>query len=278
VNVVAPPEPGKAISIDAVRDLIHAMALRPVRPGPRIAIVRDAQQLTPQAQGAMLKLLEEPPGFALLALVTDNASALLATIRSRCQTLRFAPLAAADVRRVLETHGRDAALFTRAAAVARGSAGAALALTTEAVEERAAVITAFEALRSGETREVDSLAADLVERRKDGRAGVEALLEWQMRKVQVSLAGGTTSGTEAAGRTPAPKAAANTAPQSGALELDDDTALATLLASAASEPADVLLDEAARTLWAVQALERNGNPKLVLRELLLGVRDGTRDR
>jgi DNA polymerase-3 subunit delta' len=232
VTLLVPAEPGASIPIEAVRGLIHAMSLRPVRPGPRIAVVRDAQALTPHAQSAMLKLLEEPPGFAVLVLVTDNASAMLPTIRSRCQMLRFGALDPAEIRIVLESHGWDAEAAARAADAARGSAGRALERTPEWIEDRDTLTGAVQALGARERNDLEVLVADLVERRKAGRPAVETLLEWQLGNVEASIAQAGDGGDPAA-----------------------------------------LLRDAERTAWALGALDRNGNPKLVLRELLLGVRD-----
>jgi DNA polymerase-3 subunit delta' len=58
-----------------------------------------------EAANALLKVLEEPPEFATLFLLAENSNALLPTIRSRCITLRLAPLTAAEI-------GRDLAMRT----------------------------------------------------------------------------------------------------------------------------------------------------------------------
>jgi DNA polymerase-3 subunit delta' len=58
----------------------------------KIAIFEEAQALTEEAQNALLKTLEEPPRGSLVVLVSHNASRLLATVRSRCQRIAFAPL------------------------------------------------------------------------------------------------------------------------------------------------------------------------------------------
>jgi DNA polymerase-3 subunit delta' len=243
VAVVEPDAENDAIYIETVRDLIHTMALRPLRPGPRIAIIRDAHRLTPQAQSAMLKLIEEPPGFAVLVLVTLNLSALLPTIRSRCQTIRFGPLSDDDVTRVIEAQGRPQEDARKAAALAAGSAGRALALTPEVIADRDDLIAAFEELRSGTRADVEALTLDLVERRKAGRPALESLLEWQLQRIEASLAVGS-----------------------------GDARSALPLGAAVQEDSQRLLEQASRTLWAIGALERNVNPRLAIRDVLLDVR------
>ena len=53
-------------------------------------VIADAEWLNQEAQNALLRLLEEPPDRTCLVLVASSAMALLATIRSRCQRVRFA--------------------------------------------------------------------------------------------------------------------------------------------------------------------------------------------
>jgi hypothetical protein len=52
-------------------------------------VIADAEWLNPQAQNALLRLLEEPPARTTLVLVSTRASAIIATIRSRSVRIRF---------------------------------------------------------------------------------------------------------------------------------------------------------------------------------------------
>ena len=52
-------------------------------------IVDEAERMTVQAQNALLKTLEEPPQYAVIMLLTENAEALLPTIRSRCVMMKL---------------------------------------------------------------------------------------------------------------------------------------------------------------------------------------------
>ena len=73
--------------------LCYDISLRPMAASRRIAIIDDANRMNPESQNALLKTLEEPPAYATLFLLAPQAEALLPTIRSRCQAVRFAPLA-----------------------------------------------------------------------------------------------------------------------------------------------------------------------------------------
>ncbi len=101
--VILGPDPAE-LKIEPVRQLMAKCALKPMVSRRRVVIVRDAHAMTPQAQNAFLKTLEEPPGQTLFFLLTHQDRRLLRTIRSRCQHVRFAPLDAHS----LETLHRDA--------------------------------------------------------------------------------------------------------------------------------------------------------------------------
>lgn len=247
VAMIAPPAPGKVIRIkEEVREsLIPFMSLRPVRRGPRMAIVRDADLLTIPAQNAMLKLLEEPPGFGVIVLVTASPAALLPTIRSRCQTIRFGPLPEEALETLLRERGMDARLARAASVLGRGSLGRALACDGEVLEDRVALIAAFESFRAGDGPAMEDLVSDLAERRKSERSELPVLLEWQLKKIEAAY------GCHA--------------------EVESDT-LAPLLSRAAGEAPERLIEEAAHTETAMRRVERHANTKLALRELLLHIR------
>jgi len=131
VKIIGIPAGKKEIGVDHARDLKRWVSLRATGGGRKVAIVLDAQMLTIAAQNALLKTLEEPPSHASILLVTDNADALLPTIRSRCQRVPIRPLATELVAELLrERHGIDAARADELARHAEGSPGRALALCT----------------------------------------------------------------------------------------------------------------------------------------------------
>jgi DNA polymerase-3 subunit delta' len=129
LQMVAVASGKKEIGIDRIRDLKRFMQLRPVHDAAKVGIVDDAHMLTIAAQNALLKTLEEPPDRSLLIAVANNPDALLATVRSRCQRVQFAPLAVDLLVDVLTAqHGVDAAVAGELALLAEGSPGRALAL------------------------------------------------------------------------------------------------------------------------------------------------------
>ncbi len=79
------------VRIEQVRDLISRLGIKPLRARRRLAIIDDAETLSHPAQHALLKTLEEPPGSAIIFVVTANQRALLPTVRSRLRLVRLRP-------------------------------------------------------------------------------------------------------------------------------------------------------------------------------------------
>ena len=117
------------ITIDEVRVLKNFLMMSAADGGRRVVIVDSADEMNTSASNALLKLLEEPPADVTLLLISHQPSALLPTIRSRCQTLRLHPLNPADMAKTLSATGTEIPASTEAlATLAVGSAGTALRL------------------------------------------------------------------------------------------------------------------------------------------------------
>ena len=86
------------ITIGQVRDLQLALRRGANEGGRRVAVIDGAEWLNPQAQNALLRLLEEPPPLTSVVLVASHASAVIVTIRSRSVRVRFAPDSEPSVR------------------------------------------------------------------------------------------------------------------------------------------------------------------------------------
>jgi DNA polymerase-3 subunit delta' len=181
-------EPGDmgSIKIDQVRDVIDRAGYRPFEGRRRVVILDEADALVPAAQSALLKTLEEPPSASVFLLVTSVPDALLPTVRSRCPSLRFGPLAPADVAAVLmRDHQYTEAEAHAAAADADGSVGRALA--AESVDVADARATARQLLEhaarvTDPSRRIDA-ARDLT-----GKKGTPAAERDQLAACLRSLA------------------------------------------------------------------------------------------
>ena len=137
----------KNILVDAIRDLETEANFRPFQAAARFFIIDDADKMNDSASNALLKTLEEPPAVSHLFLITPRPDALLPTIRSRCQTLRFAPVETREIENYLvkakQVAPADAALSARLAGGKLGNA-----LTTDLEKFRANRATMLNVLQS----------------------------------------------------------------------------------------------------------------------------------
>jgi DNA polymerase-3 subunit delta' len=146
VGIVRPK--GRNILVDAMRDVEKEANFRPFEGRARFFIIEEADRLNDSSSNALLKTLEEPPPTAHLILITSQPSSLLATIRSRCQVIRFTPQTADEIYEHLmksrQFAARDAQLLSR---VSGGSIGRALSIDLAGFKEmRAAMLDILNAL------------------------------------------------------------------------------------------------------------------------------------
>jgi DNA polymerase-3 subunit delta' len=144
-HVAEPESRSRRILIEQIRRLDHAIREKPSAGRLKVAIIRDADRLQPQAANAFLKTLEEPPPGTHLFLTSASPGALLDTIVSRCITLHLRAPAAP------EPSGAELELLDalESAALTPGSsAGAAFRLARKFLEvlerEREAIREEFE--------------------------------------------------------------------------------------------------------------------------------------
>ena len=108
VRLIAPT--GASLSVDAIREARADMYLSSTEEAHKVYIIDRAHTMTPQAQNALLIVLEEPPTHSVILLLTDRADALLPTIRSRAQHLRMRLLTPAEMDEALSNDIRAQAL------------------------------------------------------------------------------------------------------------------------------------------------------------------------
>lgn len=83
-------EKTSSISVDEIRVQVNEdIQVKPYSSKYKIYIIPEADLMTQQAQNALLKTIEEPPAYAVLILLTENAQKLLPTICSRCVMLKL---------------------------------------------------------------------------------------------------------------------------------------------------------------------------------------------
>lgn len=155
------------IKVEQVRSLKDFVRLKLVAKA-RVAIINEAHMMTPQSANSLLKVLEEPPPSTYFILVTGQEAAMLPTLRSRSQTIRFSPLSM----KVLSELS-DAPEWTLAAA--QGRAGRIEELKTGG-ETRSQAIQGFQILMEGSRFDAVGFYQPLV---KDKERALEFCQWWQ---------------------------------------------------------------------------------------------------
>ena len=142
------------IGVDVVRHfVIDRVGLTPARGRAKVFIIREADRITPQAQNALLKTLEEPPEATVLVLLVAALDRLLPTTLSRCQIVPFDPLPADFTRaRLAELLPElPAAQVKWYAACSSGSLGTALERAEDQWYELNQQIVELQTMLSGRT-------------------------------------------------------------------------------------------------------------------------------
>ena len=144
----------KNILVDAIRELETEANFRPYEAEARFFIFDDADKMNDSASNALLKTLEEPPATSHIFLISSRPDALLPTIRSRCQTLRFAPIDLKEIENYLSKDKNfspdDAALLAK---LSSGKLGQALETDVEKFKaKRGAMLKVLESILIKENR------------------------------------------------------------------------------------------------------------------------------
>lgn len=131
---VGKPEDLNEFPIEMIRDFCASFMFKAARGHGKVAILDDTDFFNEASANCFLKTLEEPPPGSLLILLSTNLDRQYATILSRCQMVRFAPLNDDHVRQLLQKQDiNDKTMLDRLVRLSGGSPGQALALADEAL-------------------------------------------------------------------------------------------------------------------------------------------------
>lgn len=160
----------RGVAIDQIRDLKREAAYPPYEGKWKIFIVEDTEQMRAEAANSLLKVLEEPPARTVLILLSESTEALLPTLVSRAQLVRFALVPAEAIAGALRARAGVPAERARfLAAMAGGRVGAALEAAgagEEPFARRREVLATLRALEAGDV--IAGLdAAEAVAKHKD---------------------------------------------------------------------------------------------------------------
>ena len=125
-------EKPNTISVDDIRRQVNEdIQIKPYQGPYKIYIIAEADLMTVQAQNALLKTIEEPPAYAVIFLLTENAEALLPTITSRCVMLKLRNIKDTLIRKYLmETMHVPDYKADMCTAFAQGNMGRAIMLAS----------------------------------------------------------------------------------------------------------------------------------------------------
>ncbi len=144
------------IKVNSVRTVRRESSMSTTDRRRKVFVISDADRMGDEAANTLLKTLEEPAGNTMLILTTAHRDALLPTILSRCQNVRFDRLTEQEIRTALVERKRvDARQAELAARLADGSYTRALSLLTEDVDQWRRDVLAF--VRSALANNVSSL-------------------------------------------------------------------------------------------------------------------------
>lgn len=234
---------GGFIKIDQVRQLQKELSFRPFEAPRKACIIDGADRLNPAAGNALLKTLEEPPGSALIILLTANPAAVLPTILSRCQQLHFPALPQKSVEEFLVKTGFAADAARIVASLAGGSLKKAIEIAAEeALSDRKSLL---ERIGSLSTREIAPLFAAAEELAGDKEKALETLdlLTTYLRDILLM--------------------------QGGSAEVVNGDLLPLIERSSARFTAEEVMERIGRVFEARYALQRNVNPRLTLEVLFM---------
>lgn len=160
----------RAVGIDQIRELKREAAYGPYEGPRKVFVVEDAEAMRAEAANSLLKIVEEPPAGIVIILISESTTALLPTLVSRSQFVRFSFVPAPEIARALtERAGVPADRAAFLAAISGGRVGDALAAAAAGeapFDRRAEVLRTLEVVERGDAvQRLD--AAEAVAKQKD---------------------------------------------------------------------------------------------------------------
>lgn len=117
-----------SIGVEEIRNMENSIITAPEYGKYKFFIIENGELMTPQAQNALLKTLEEPPVYAIIIIICSNISAMIDTVRSRCIQIDFARNSKDDISSVLKNKAgiTDESLIEKICDYSDGSIGRSL--------------------------------------------------------------------------------------------------------------------------------------------------------
>jgi DNA polymerase-3 subunit delta' len=132
VMVISPVK--DMLKINQMRLLKDTAHLKPMAGHKRIFIVEEAEKMNDEASNSLLKILEEPPSFSHIILITPNPYRIMPTIKSRCQLFSFSPIPREEIQTALVVKGFQHEKAQILSLLASGNLKKALSMEWEEVQ------------------------------------------------------------------------------------------------------------------------------------------------
>jgi DNA polymerase-3 subunit delta' len=245
IHLISPSPDKRDISVDQLRELQHDLSLRPYEAPRKACLIDPAERMNASSANSLLKTLEEPPGNALIILLTENAGMLLPTVRSRCQLVRFAPLSPEHLLTLLKRSGMASDAAALIAPMSGGSLERALELDNEAlVARREAVLSKVSQININQISTVFDASEELSGNRDATLELLDMLLSFYRDAVHLGA---------------------------GNVEIVNQSVRSSIefIATRRSMPRNLEMLE--RIYQTRRDVQRNANPKLALDHLFLGM-------
>ncbi len=196
IHIVEPLPDKRDINISQLRDVQRDLAMRPYEAPRAACIIEPADKMNVNSANSFLKTLEEPPGNAIIILITENADMLLSTIRSRCQLVRFSPLSPEHVRLLLERNGMEAENAALLAPLSDGSMQRALEFDNDSLAlRREQLIKRLSALSLDRVATIFDASEELSGNRDETLETIDMLLSFSRDLVHLAAGCGTIINT-----------------------------------------------------------------------------------
>ena len=188
----------KDISVEQIRDCRSFFSLTAFFGGYKIAVIDPADKMNASAANGLLKTLEEPTEKSVLFLLTADDAVLPRTIRSRCQTIYFSPVATSAIQTALEDRGLSQKEAEEMAMLSHGLPGQAFrwfedrAAYAAHKEEAARFASLWQKPLYDKIKKVEDLFGDKTDHiaARDRLSDVLGIWETAMRETLLSSTGG----------------------------------------------------------------------------------------
>lgn len=173
-------ERAASVRLFQTRELQRELTYHPFESSRRVVVIRDCDRMREDQYSALLKSIEEPGAATIWVLTTSRLARVPATIRSRCQRVRFAPLPEVLVRDFLgERAGCDETTARMLAALSGGSLARALSMRDgDARAKRDEALALLEPALRGDARGLWAAVAKTMNFGRTNREGLRRILEY----------------------------------------------------------------------------------------------------